>query len=329
MTPENGKQAAGEKAPRHRSPNYPGISLKTASEKITGWFAKDGHVAAIKDAAIKQMGGDPGRVASALKSFGLVSEENGRIKLTQRGLEIAARKAEDPKRKQALKDAALSPTIYRDLVGLYTSGLPSDPTLESELITEKHFNKNYVGDFIRDFRETLEIAGISAATVVESKVDGDSDKKPPEIKVGDYVQWTSEGIDQFTVPRRVLGFLDDGEWVHVEGSQTGLPVSELSVFDPPTPPGGNLTPEQQRSQFLKPLPPTPPPAPGIKQDVFSIGEGEITVRWPSSLSADSFEDVSAWLDILKRKIGRSVVKPDQRVNIFDTDTPPFSKDEPE
>jgi hypothetical protein len=49
------------------------------------------------------------------------------------------------------------------------------------------------------------------------------------------------------------------------------------------------------------------PSAGTRQDVFSLAEGPVTIQWPATLSADSFEDFSAWLDILKRKIGRSVV----------------------
>lgn len=45
---------------------------------------------------------------------------------------------------------------------------------------------------------------------------------------------------------------------------------------------------------------------GRRQDVFSLNEGPVTIQWPASLSPESFEDVSAWLDILKRKIGREV-----------------------
>jgi hypothetical protein len=44
----------------------------------------------------------------------------------------------------------------------------------------------------------------------------------------------------------------------------------------------------------------------IRQDVFSLVEGPVTIQWPAVLSAASFEDLSAWLDILKRKIGRSI-----------------------
>jgi hypothetical protein len=44
----------------------------------------------------------------------------------------------------------------------------------------------------------------------------------------------------------------------------------------------------------------------VRQDVFSLAEGPVTIQWPASISADSFQDVGDWLDIVKRKIGRSV-----------------------
>jgi hypothetical protein len=58
--------------------------------------------------------------------------------------------------------------------------------------------------------------------------------------------------------------------------------------------------------------PTTPPA-GLRQDVFSLAEGDITIQWPTIISRESFEDLSAWIDILKRKIGRSVKTADDVV----------------
>lgn len=50
----------------------------------------------------------------------------------------------------------------------------------------------------------------------------------------------------------------------------------------------------------------PHPATGAKQDVFTLEEGPVVLQWPASLSADSFEDLSGWWDIMLRKIKRSV-----------------------
>ncbi len=63
--------------------------------------------------------------------------------------------------------------------------------------------------------------------------DGGDNPPPPSPKVGDYVQWTNNGVDQFVEPRKIVGITDDGEYAYVEGSKTGAPMSELAVLDPP------------------------------------------------------------------------------------------------
>ena len=53
------------------------------------------------------------------------------------------------------------------------------------------------------------------------------------IKVGDYVQWTSNGIDQFKPVRKITQTQGNHVWVH--GSQTGIPLSEVTSAEPPAP----------------------------------------------------------------------------------------------
>lgn len=50
---------------------------------------------------------------------------------------------------------------------------------------------------------------------------------PPEV--GQYVQWTSGGVDQFSRPREVTGISKDGSTVFIEGATTGIPISETKV----------------------------------------------------------------------------------------------------
>jgi hypothetical protein len=51
------------------------------------------------------------------------------------------------------------------------------------------------------------------------------------VNIGDLVQWASDGVDKFDTPRRVRAtqMHDQQEWAFVEGSMTGMPVSELAV----------------------------------------------------------------------------------------------------
>ncbi len=168
------KTAVVPKKERHRSPNYPAVSLKEAVDRVTQLWVADGKAGAPTAIAAKHIGfgsahGQALSVLAALKRFGLVAETNGRIVPTQRAMEIINLPADDPRRAQALKDAALTPTIYRELIeGYRETGLPADETLAAELTTYKAFNPNAVDGFVRDFKETLDFAGLNEEDALDS-----------------------------------------------------------------------------------------------------------------------------------------------------------------
>lgn len=151
---------------RHRSPNYPALSLSEAIDRVRLLYDADKRAGAPVEAALRHLGfsGKNGRalvVLSALKKFGLIEDTNGRITPTQLAVTLLAYPEGDPRRSEALRSAALSPYIYRSLVERYgESGLPSDPTLHAELEVDFSFNPSAIPDFIKGFRETLSTAGI-------------------------------------------------------------------------------------------------------------------------------------------------------------------------
>jgi hypothetical protein len=53
----------------------------------------------------------------------------------------------------------------------------------------------------------------------------------------------------------------------------------------------------------------PPKGVNMRQEVFALAEGDVTIQWPERLSADSLEDFTDWLRILERKIKRNVIVP--------------------
>lgn len=53
----------------------------------------------------------------------------------------------------------------------------------------------------------------------------------PEVKVGDVIQWTSQGVDQFTTPLRVRAIDSTGEWVFVEAEKDGVPMNQVTVIE--------------------------------------------------------------------------------------------------
>jgi hypothetical protein len=48
-----------------------------------------------------------------------------------------------------------------------------------------------------------------------------------KIGVGDSVQWTSQGVDQFVSPRTITRL--EGKYAWVEGTATGIPIEQLVV----------------------------------------------------------------------------------------------------
>lgn len=46
----------------------------------------------------------------------------------------------------------------------------------------------------------------------------------------------------------------------------------------------------------------------MRQDTFTLDEGTVTFQWPEKLSQASYEDLKDWLQIMGRKIERSVPK---------------------
>jgi hypothetical protein len=48
--------------------------------------------------------------------------------------------------------------------------------------------------------------------------------------------------------------------------------------------------------------------PGMRQEVFTLAEGDVVIQWPERISADSLEDFKDWLALLQRKISRGVVQ---------------------
>jgi hypothetical protein len=189
------------KATRHRSPSYPTVGLQEALERTKKFYSVDGKAGAPTETAVKHIGfasahGQALSVLSALKKFGLLEDKAGRVVPTQRAIELVNLPEQDPRRIEALRQAALAPAIYRELIQQYReTGLPGDETLKAELVTYKNFNPNSVDDFIKFFKSTLEFSGLSDFSVIESDLEMQSQqqetadqgvvraKNPQEVRV--------------------------------------------------------------------------------------------------------------------------------------------------
>ena len=297
-----------DQKPRHRSPNYPAIGLRGAVGKIEALYKADGLAASPKDAALKHMGyekfhSEAARTLSALKSFGLIEETADRLKLTQRGIEIVARSQGDPIREKAIKEAAVDPEIYQLIMDYYRpTGFPSDASLKSDLITVRKFNPTAVDGFMQDFKDTLEFAGLSDLKVFESKQSqgkNGGQTVPPQI--GDHVQWESSGQIQFQEPKRIRALTEDGLWAFVDGSDTGLPVKELTVvsieaIEKPVQP---VLPAPLAPRQVKPeQPPSFFAAPKMRSYSWALS-GDFSAKMDLFGDAHTEEDIDALADYVK------------------------------
>lgn len=287
--------AAPTQARGPRSPNFPSISLSDALAKARVLYDKDKRASSSLKTVLghlgfgQQLSGSAGRVISAFRQFGLLEETGGQYRITEAAMRIFTLSESAPERIAAIQEAAKKPAIYRDVLAQYADGLPSDAAFKDFLILKKKFNPDSVDTFIRVFKATMEFAKLTpgAYTPIETE-------NPSVPVIGDYVQWESQGVLQFEVPRKVTYVSPDGAYVMVEGSATGIPMEQVAKADAPT---GGTNPNLLHIPAMKPLP-------GIAREVFSLGEGEAILQWPTTLNADGIEDLEAWLALVVKKLKR-------------------------
>lgn len=148
-----------------RSPSYPYVSLREALEKAEAFRVKEGRNAAQREVGVthwgykaKSSGGK--QTLGALRSFGLMEPE-GPMKLTEAALRVLLDKREvSPERDALVRKMALLPAIHKRLWERYRTDLPSDGNLRHSLIFDEGFNENTVDDFIKEYKATLEYAGL-------------------------------------------------------------------------------------------------------------------------------------------------------------------------
>ncbi|MEN3367920.1 MAG: hypothetical protein V7609_63 [Verrucomicrobiota bacterium] len=150
-----------------RSPAYPAVSLASAIDLARKlWTAQRKHEAHI-DSALKSLGygarsGTALRAISALNQYGLIDEsgaKDGRkIRLSELAQDILLRHESDQERVNALKKAAVLPTIHNALWERYGGQLPDDSLISPFLTREKNFNEAVVDTLLENYRATLEFA---------------------------------------------------------------------------------------------------------------------------------------------------------------------------
>ncbi len=246
---------------RVHSPGYPNAPLPKAIQHARAIFDADRRNPIDRAVAVRHMGyGGPSGAAdkalATLAHYGLV-EKTGKseIRVTQLALDIIhPDKPED--RKRALLQAGFTPQVFKDLRERFAGGHVSEGALESYLKRE-NFLDRAIGPVTKAYLDTCRFleqekayeSGGYEHEKAEKLVPQEDEEENSTVfggaRVGDLIQWESGGALQLERPTRVRLVTDDGQWVCVEHSETGIPMSEVIVMQPASaePPRFALTPD--------------------------------------------------------------------------------------
>jgi hypothetical protein len=258
------------------------------------------------------------QVIGAFKAYGLIElqgeQSKAELRISERSFRIILNHED---RAGLIRAAALGPNIYRELWKKYgDDGIPPDDSLKHHLLFDLKFNPESVDGLIAQFKDTISFAKLDSSDKIGpdgTEASEDSSESHGEVqipKIGDFVQWESQGALRFPNPLRVTGVSDDGSHLFVEGSMTGIPIEQTRIEKTPAATAPEIP------THLKAPPRAPgyaPPIfspPGSKQDVFTLDSGSFVVQWPQTLTEAEFTDINEWVKILLRKIKRSVAGTD-------------------
>lgn len=332
MTQSEVSDENSAKRSRHRSPNYPAYDLSECVERCQKIYEAHSNRPVplpllAKTLGLSEKSSSLGKTTGALGQFGLIDEQ-GRgsareIALSSRALDIIDPGGVENRRSEAVRKAALTPSIHLELWEKFDGKLPaSDDEIRYYLTRTRDeglFNANTVEQFISQFRRTLSFAEVAPVdTDDQSGVGGeqnDESTSPTGVDVGDLVQWSPGGVMQFATPARLTSIdeLNGQEFGFVEGVPTGMPLNELSRW-----PIDDLPPESTQTGSKRDFTARPSPrSPNGATERITLDEGVVELHWPGDLSADSVEDLESWFEVVLRRMRRKakaseLVPPDQR-----------------
>jgi hypothetical protein len=253
----------GERLRRVRSPAYPALNLKAAIEKAYDFYRAEGRNSAALPVTLQHWGYSPRsgsglKALAALKSFGLAevtgTGDGQRIKLSDLALRIILDDREDSAdRAKAVATAALRPRIHNKLWQLWGGEMPSHGNIRHHLIFDEKFNENFVDDFIKEYRSSIEYANVREWMQPAIPLDGDAGENQHEQREADAVRDTrvarigqapsprppDREIGRFPVGKNcTISLIAEGEYTrkNIEALVAQLRLNlDLGVFDDPQP----------------------------------------------------------------------------------------------
>jgi len=165
----------GRRGAKIRSPSFPRVSLRVALDRAGKVYETEQRGEMPVERATSLWGysstSSGGRLLiGALRSFGLL-EGGEQVKLTGRALRLVIDPTPSPERDKLLQEAALRPQLHAALWEKYGRNLPTERELTAYLVADEKFNKKVVSLFLKEYRETLEYAGLLEHTVARPQTE--------------------------------------------------------------------------------------------------------------------------------------------------------------
>ena len=307
-----------------RSPNYPRKSLPLAIRDAQLLYDKEKTATCVGTVAAKAFGYPKlhGKVQlrlAAMKQYGLldVDKKAGTFRLSQRALAILLRPETHPDRQTAIDAAALEPELFKEFWKHQPTA--SDDSLNYDLIANKGFSENGAAAFLKAYRETIQMLSESKETAltdeaIRDTVDdqqaenrgpelADDEQRPEDFQVGDYVQWTNQGVDQFKTPRQIIGFYDK-DHAKVTGTKTGVPVRELSKWEQSARPNtGSSSQQLPESSSGSPIMETAQHPEPQRMEQYSVpigGEAYVVITMPAKMTQEQYGRLKGYIDLFER-----------------------------
>ncbi len=149
-----------------RSPSYPAIDLRAAIKRAEALYAHEKMHPAPIGAIVSHWGyathksGIASVQYASLKKFGLLTEEgsgDNRLGMLTPLANAILHNPDESERADAIRTAALTPEIHRELWDQYGLDLPSDANLRYRL-SERGFTDSGAEEFVKEYKATISFA---------------------------------------------------------------------------------------------------------------------------------------------------------------------------
>lgn len=298
-----------------KSPSYPSVPFANALDSVAKIESQYRSSAIDREEAAKLIGysalsGPATNALAALASYGLVERAGkGMLRVTPLARSILYPSNESERVDGTIR-AAMHPPLFKEIREQFPDvPVPPEGGVVNYL-NRAGFNPNAVSKAAKAFLSTAEmLEGLKASDSHRSDVENEADSDSPDdgtkfggASVGDMIQWESQGALQFETPRRVRWVSPEGDWLAVEGSETGIPMSQAIIEQPGAVAAPPIPPEQPQ------MPAAAPQAVGQRKAVFPVSEGDVTFLFPDDMTEEGIEELEAYLAVFLKKEKRKAAE---------------------